>query len=356
MSVPMSLLAALQARIALWPLREVGPGARVQGQIWAPFWRGTIRAGRNLHIAASEEPVELHALWGGEICMGDDVTIEGGTSIEAQARVSIGNGVHIGPLCKIMDNHFHFNARDPWRRPDSQPVVIEDGANIGAGAIILPGAHVPRGASVPAGAVFWTSRCQAKGCPIPVPPPPAGLRGALYRTEERALDLLAAARALLALRGSDSEPRIRVGNLAVEGRERVRVGHHTKFQPGMTPTRLIAHEGGRIAMGCRNLINYGNRIEAWRSITIGDRCLMGSRVSICDRGPAGDAPIVIGDEVWIAHGASIDPGVTIESGSVIAAGAVVRGNVPADSVAIGNPARCMSLRMLRSPRTVSAGH
>jgi serine acetyltransferase len=81
------------------------------------------------------------------------------------------------------------------------------------------------------------------------------------------------------------------------------------------------------------------------SIRIGDRTMFGSMVRVCDRGKAAAQPVVIGDDVWVAHGAIIEPGVTIGSGSVVAAGSVVSCDVPPRSLAIGNPARCLSLSL-----------
>ena len=50
-------------------------------------------------------------------------------------------------------------------------------------------------------------------------------------------------------------------------------------------------------------------------------------------------PITVGDDCWIGGGAIVCPGVTIGDRAVIGAGAVVTRDVPADSVAAGNPAR-----------------
>jgi acetyltransferase-like isoleucine patch superfamily enzyme len=50
-------------------------------------------------------------------------------------------------------------------------------------------------------------------------------------------------------------------------------------------------------------------------------------------------PVIIGDNVWIGDKATILPGVSIGNGAVIAANAVVTKDVPAYSVAAGNPAR-----------------
>lgn len=50
-------------------------------------------------------------------------------------------------------------------------------------------------------------------------------------------------------------------------------------------------------------------------------------------------PIVINDNVWIGGGVIILPGVEIGKNSVIGAGSVVTKNIPANSVAVGNPCR-----------------
>ncbi|WP_202171413.1 DapH/DapD/GlmU-related protein [Bacillus sp. USDA818B3_A] len=48
-------------------------------------------------------------------------------------------------------------------------------------------------------------------------------------------------------------------------------------------------------------------------------------------------PVKIGDNCWIGAGSIICPGVTIGDNSVIGAGSVVTKDIPANSVAVGNP-------------------
>lgn len=50
-------------------------------------------------------------------------------------------------------------------------------------------------------------------------------------------------------------------------------------------------------------------------------------------------PVTISDGVWIGGGSVILPGVTIGENSVIGAGSVVVNDIPAYSVAVGNPCR-----------------
>ena len=54
---------------------------------------------------------------------------------------------------------------------------------------------------------------------------------------------------------------------------------------------------------------------------------------------AGSGPITVGDDCWLGGGVIVCPGVAIGDRSVIGAGAVVTRDIPADSVAVGNPAR-----------------
>lgn len=50
-------------------------------------------------------------------------------------------------------------------------------------------------------------------------------------------------------------------------------------------------------------------------------------------------PVLIEDGVWIGGGSTILPGVTIGKNSVIGAGSVVVKDIPANSIAVGNPCR-----------------
>ncbi|APS41633.1 Acetyltransferase [Weissella jogaejeotgali] len=60
-----------------------------------------------------------------------------------------------------------------------------------------------------------------------------------------------------------------------------------------------------------------------------------------NRGLEFGKPITIGDNVWIGANVFIGPGVTIGDNAIIGGGAVVVKDIPANAVAVGNPAKVM---------------
>lgn len=133
---------------------SVGEDLDVRGRIFIRG-RGRVILGNRVVLDASRVPIELHAVdVDSEIVIGDDVHIEGGTSIEAQRRVQVGARCHIASFAKLMDNHFHEASGDRSRKPRSVPLVLEDDVQIGTRAILLPGAYAERGVVLQPGAVL----------------------------------------------------------------------------------------------------------------------------------------------------------------------------------------------------------
>ncbi|WP_308192065.1 sugar O-acetyltransferase [Gordonia zhenghanii] len=103
--------------------------------------------------------------------------------------------------------------------------------------------------------------------------------------------------------------------------------------------------GLHTTFGERVFINQGCFLLDFGGITIGDRVLIGPRVTLSTSGHPVEpderfdyithAPIVIEDNVWIGAGATIAPGVTIGHDSVVGAGTVVAKDVPPLSVVTG---------------------
>jgi maltose O-acetyltransferase len=113
---------------------------------------------------------------------------------------------------------------------------------------------------------------------------------------------------------------------------------------------LFVDYGTFISVGARTFINYNLTALDVAPITIGEDCQIGPNVQLLtpthpvEPQPRRDRleaarPITIGDNVWLGGGAIVLPGVSIGDNSVIGAGAVVTKDVPANSVAVGNPAR-----------------
>ncbi|RHA37811.1 sugar O-acetyltransferase [Cellulomonas rhizosphaerae] len=113
---------------------------------------------------------------------------------------------------------------------------------------------------------------------------------------------------------------------------------------------LFVDLGSNIHIGARTAINYHLTALDVAAIRIGDDCMIGPNVQLLtpthpvDPQPRRDKleaakPITIGDNVWLGGGVIVCPGVTIGDNAVIGAGAVVTRDVPANVVAVGNPAR-----------------
>ncbi len=156
--------------------------------------------------------------------------------------------------------------------------------------------------------------------------------------------LVGFARATWVFRGCEAgEHLCALGLVKVENHGRIIFGDRVTFVGGMIPSSIETHAGGTLRIGSGTSINYGTRFEVHQSIEVGSGCLFASMIFLCDKVGSKVAPIRIGDDCGIAHGAVIEPGVTIGRGSVVAAGALVTKDVPEDSLALGNPARTMKL-------------
>lgn len=97
-------------------------------------------------------------------------------------------------------------------------------------------------------------------------------------------------------------------------------------------------------------MNTGCVILDCARVEIGDRTLLGPTVQIYTAIHPLDAderaacmetakPVILGRNVWIGGAAVILPGVTIGDNAVVGAGSVVTKDVPANCVALGNPAK-----------------
>lgn len=84
----------------------------------------------------------------GDVVVGDRVTIKSGVQLWDGLRV--GDGVFIGPNVTFTNDRF---PRSGVRLSGFCQTIIEEGASIGGGAVILPGIRIGRGAMIGAGSV-----------------------------------------------------------------------------------------------------------------------------------------------------------------------------------------------------------
>ena len=127
----------------------------------------------------------------------------------------------------------------------------------------------------------------------------------------------------------------RDATLAIDGR--VRLGDGAK---------ILVGPGATVSIGDDTHFDGDSRLICAASVSIGAGCAIAWEVLIMDTdfhrldGRAGcDAPVRIGDRVWIGVGAKILKGVSVGDGAVIAAGATVTRDVPAGALVAGSPAR-----------------
>lgn len=127
---------------------------------------------------------------------------------------------------------------------------------------------------------------------------------------------------------------------------------------------LVSSHNGKIVMGKHSRIGVNTWIRCVDNVILGDYSVTADNVIISDNNnhpvnpadrmimrvtpPGSDerswihsdyAPIIIGKNVWIGEYARICKGVKIGDGSIIAANTVVTKDVPANSIAAGNPAQ-----------------
>ncbi|OBH18728.1 maltose acetyltransferase [Mycolicibacter sinensis] len=178
------------------------------------------------------------------------------------------------------------------------------------------------------------------------------LSGALYRPEDPDLvaDRQACQRLLAAFNDShpDDEDRRRSVLADLLGG----FGANSVVMP-----RFCCDYGKYISIGAECFINYDAIMLDCAPITIADKVSIGPRVQLLTAlhpiddidarrdGWESAAPITIGDNVWLAAGVIVCPGVSIGADSVVGAGSVVTRDIPAGVVAVGNP--CRVIRRIR---------
>jgi lipopolysaccharide O-acetyltransferase len=159
---------------------------------------------------------------------------------------------------------------------------------------------------------------------------------------------------------------LRLASIGVEfrikGRRHIRIGKSSSFGRRVWLEAIANHRRSiyspKISIGSGVSFNDDVHVAAASAVSIGDDCLLGSRIIVTDHNhgsyspvhesdplspPSERAlvatPVHIGARTWIGDGVVILPGTIIGSGSVIGANSVVRGHFPENSVIVGSPAK-----------------
>jgi acetyltransferase-like isoleucine patch superfamily enzyme len=133
----------------------------------------------------------------------------------------------------------------------------------------------------------------------------------------------------------------------IDNQGSMRFGAHVATRSQQVRPALATGRCGLLVIGDHTFVNQGAVLHAELSVTIGRRVLIGDHSAVYDTDfhevdpgtGVRSAPVVIGDDVWLARSVVVLPGSTIGEGTVVAAGSVVRGDLPPWVVAAGSPAR-----------------
>lgn len=124
----------------LMAARQILPGF-----YWRPWAK---HIGRNVRFHG-------HVILDGpeQISIGDDTSLNEGVLISARGPITLGRGVRVSARAMIISGALNYEALEQEAPHCEEPIVVEDGVWIGAGAIVLQGVRIGRCSVVGAGAV-----------------------------------------------------------------------------------------------------------------------------------------------------------------------------------------------------------
>jgi acetyltransferase-like isoleucine patch superfamily enzyme len=141
--------------------------------------------------------------------------------------------------------------------------------------------------------------------------------------------------------------------LQIGKRGRIELGRWSWLGHG---TKIRCHEGV-VSIGAKTVLGQECTISAYQRISIGRECVVADRVMLIDFDHGAvevERPIrlqgiykrdvEVGNNVWIGYGACILRGVTIGDNAIVGTSSVVTGDVPANAVVAGIPARVIRMR------------
>lgn len=128
--------------------------------------------------------------------------------------------------------------------------------------------------------------------------------------------------------GKNSELKVN-GHFGVGFGSDIRVFDNAKLELGS------GYLNGFVQIVCAKSVKIGEDVAIARDVIIRDT----DAHDITGEDHKKEANVVIGDHVWIGTRAIIMKGVTIGEGAIIGAGSIVTKDIPANSIAVGVPAK-----------------
>lgn len=116
---------------------------------------------------------------------------------------------------------------------------------------------------------------------------------------------------------------------------------------------LPTSDRARIIFGPSTYVNRHTMFDVEERLELGARTMIGPFCYLTDHdhritpggapadGPLVAKPVKIGERCWIGAHVTVLKGVTIGDGTVVGAGSVVTRSLPANVIAVGNPARVL---------------
>jgi acetyltransferase-like isoleucine patch superfamily enzyme len=151
-------------------LAELGPGAVLEDSVRV-FHPQNVRIGPGVYVG---HDVILDGYHAGSLRIGEGSWVGAGCFLHGAGGLEIGKCVGIGPRVVLLTSEHELDyisipvLHAPLR---FRGVRIGDGADIGAGSVVVPGAEIGQGAVIGAGAVVSGSippLAVAVGCPAKV--------------------------------------------------------------------------------------------------------------------------------------------------------------------------------------------
>lgn len=132
------LLISNLIRIFLFFLPESSFFSKVRGFLYSLFMKS---CGKNLQVSSDVRIINLENL-----IVGDNVYLAPGCIINAIDSIFIGNEVMLGfNVVIVSGNHTKFNDSYRYGSSKTEPIIIADGAWVGANSTITAGSIIERG-------------------------------------------------------------------------------------------------------------------------------------------------------------------------------------------------------------------